>query len=206
MIKALNKFKALIINRPKEKFYKLCNNTSDLASKPKMEKKEIITGLINDFKNRIYATCLNYVGNHDDANDIFQEICIIIWEKFDSFKQISSIGTWIYRITVNTCLLYIRKQKKMKSHYTNILQELDAEIIVEDIAIIKEQQLEFIYDQINMLEDFDRLLMILHLEGMKYEEIGKITGITVSNVGVRLNRIKSKIKINKTKNEKHQKF
>lgn len=162
-----------------------------------MENNKIfITDVIKRFQYKIYATCLSYLGNEDDAKDVVQEICIIIWEKWETFKGQSSIGTWIFRISVNACLMHKRKNKFQHRLPIDSIPDFSDDSFNNDQSSIEEEKFKLLYQSIKQLNAFDRMMIILYLNGHKYEQISDILGITVNNVGVRINRIRTKIKLN----------
>ena len=139
----------------------------------------------------VLQMCLGYMkGDRELAKDIAQEVFINIWNALHSFKGESTPKTWIYRITVNTCLLYIRSNNKKQTtpldtdNYTTALEGSEPE----------EEQHLALYKAIGELPKLERLIIMLVLEGVEYEEIEKITGINSINLRVKIHRIKKKMK------------
>lgn len=146
-----------------------------------------------ELKGKIYRLCLGFMGNKEDADDLFQEILIKIWKGLDSFKQESSINTWVYRIATNTALQSIHKINKSKFKQTSLLPyNLKMEVTPIDESD-RQIQIRKLYRVISTLKEIDRIIISLLLEENSYKEIAEITGIKVSNVGVRINRIKKKL-------------
>ena len=141
-------------------------------------------------KDKIYRLCLGFVGNKVDADDLFQEITIKIWNHLDSFRNESSINTWIYRIATNTALLYVKTRHKSSQLQSNLpieklnISSPDSEYLEQENKLVR------LYSAISSLKEMDRIIMSLLLEGNSYADIATITGLNVSNVGVRINRIK----------------
>ncbi|WP_298427334.1 RNA polymerase sigma factor [uncultured Kordia sp.] len=148
--------------------------------------KEIYEGL----KDKIYRLCLGFMGNNADADDLFQEVLIKIWNSLDSFRGDSTINTWVYRITTNTALLSRSKINKLKKKHTNLIPENLKIENNEEASLFGQEQIKKLYKAISSLKEIDRIIMSLVLEDISYKEIADITGISVSNVGVRINRIK----------------
>lgn len=141
-------------------------------------------------KDRIFRLCLGFSGNQEDAKDLFQEVIIKIWKNLDGFEQRSSRQTWIYRITTNTALQWIEKRKRnknVKSIAHNILYQ-ESEKSAPPDKLVKLRR------AISRLPETDRILITLLLEGCTYKEISEVTGMKVNHVGVRLNRIRNRIK------------
>ena len=159
-------------------------------------KEEFFEQIYLKLKDKIYRLCLGFMGNKNDADDLYQEVLIKIWNALDNFRQESSVNTWVYRITTNTALQSINKSKATKSNLLpdNLKTEIDT--IDESEKQIQMQKLQ---KAISTLKEIDRIIISLLLEGNSYKEIAEITGINISNVGVRINRIKKKLitKLNK---------
>lgn len=156
------------------------------------EKEQKLKELLAAHKDMIYRLCYAYLYNKEDIEDLFQEITINIWNHLDQFRGASKISTWIYRIVVNSALLYNKKDKKLKTVFSNIDMEPPiAPMDESDEYLEKEKRIEQLNVAINQLKKQDRLIISLVLEGVKYEEIAEIMGMTMSYVGVKINRIKT---------------
>ena len=141
---------------------------------------------------KVIRLCLGYFeGNEALAKDITQDVFVKVWENLKHFRHESSVSTWIYRITVNTCLSNIKKQKKHpvsldKNHF-----HLKSEALEKDID--KESQLNALYRCINTLNNDNKSLILLELEDLAQKEIAAITGLSHSAVRTRIHRIKDKL-------------
>ncbi len=144
--------------------------------------------MVREHKNTIYTVCYMFSQDEDEVNDLFQEVLINLWKGFDSFEGRSDIRTWIYRVSLNTCISQDRK-KKRKSKV-----ELDMNVNLFKDNDEDSKQIRMLYRRINKLKPFDRAIVLLWLENMSYDEIGAVVGITSKNVGVRLYRIKEELK------------
>ena len=144
--------------------------------------------MIKEHKSTIYTVCYMFSKDSDEVNDLFQEVLINLWKGFSSFKGESKAATWIWRVSFNTCISQERKRKRSASIPLSIGIDLfnDQD---EDT-----RQIKMLYQRIHRLQPFDRAIVLLWLEGMPYEEIAAIVGITVKNVSVRLYRIKEELK------------
>lgn len=144
--------------------------------------------MIKEHKSTIYTVCFMFSNDSDEVSDLFQEVLINLWKGYTSFRNESSLDTWIWRVSFNTCISYERKKQKRT-----------ALPLAMDINLFKDndedsRQIRQLYDRIHRLKPFDRAIVLLWLENMSYEEIGAIVGISTKNVSVRLYRIKEELK------------
>ena len=145
--------------------------------------------IVKQYKTNLYMICYMYAKDSDEANDFFQETLIRLWRGFAQFRGESNINTWLSRICINTCISSLRKKKK---HARTIPLSIDMELLEESSENGK--QLGQMYRLINKLSVLDKALILLWLDNMSYAEIAEIMGISVSNVSVKLMRIKEKLK------------
>lgn len=139
---------------------------------------------------KVIRICMGYVKGDDDlAKDLTQEVFIKVWKQLDSFRNESSISTWIYRITVNTCLLQLRNKKFLKR--ADVIGGLsEAE---EESRPSKENQLKQMYQCIDKLPKDNKGIILLELEGLPQKEIAEIMGLSHEAVRVRVHRIKNSL-------------
>jgi RNA polymerase sigma-70 factor (ECF subfamily) len=130
-----------------------------------------------------------YRDRKEDQEDLFQEIVYQLWKSFPSFKGDSKVSTWIYRVALNTAMAIYRKQRVPISYH----EELGEHIHPHSEAGISENE-ERLFLALRTLSDPDKAVISLFLEDFSYREMADIIGITESNVAVRLNRIKVKLK------------
>lgn len=158
-----------------------------------LSKQNEFETLLTQNKGRIVRLCRIYAKRQEDQEDLFQEIAFQIWRSIDKFRGEAKIETFLYRIALNTSLLYKTKQKK-RPQQLNINQvsspgyEMDIEAELD-----KEDQLSWLYRAIKELKPIEQTLILLYLEELSYEEISEISGLKVNHVGVKLNRIKKKL-------------
>lgn len=152
------------------------------------ENEKQFADIVKQHKSSIYSVCYMFAKNADEADDLFQEVLINLWKGMDSFRHESKVSTWIWRVSLNTCISANRKQKRKKevrlSMDTNLFESPD-----ED-----SRQIRMLHARIRRLQPFDRAIVMLWLEGLCYDEIGAVVGISVKNVSVRLVRIKEMLK------------
>ena len=142
----------------------------------------------NQYQDMVHALCLGYSkGDRDLTNDLVQETFIKIWGALPKFEERSSPKTWIYRICVNTCLLHIRKTKNKQ---TEALENNHSSIVDEGPV---DKNYSELYQAIGQLKELDRIIIMLVLDELPYEEIAEITGLTEGNLRVKISRAKQKL-------------
>lgn len=152
------------------------------------QEKEFVAVIQNN-EGILYKMTRLYANNTEDQKDLYQEIVYELWKGFNTFKGDAKLSTWIYRIALNTALLYL-KNKKRKGYNTS----LDGIVLLnESYDTVLEERLKILYARIKELGEVDKVIVFLFLEGKKYEEISDITGMSISNVGTRMGRIKEKL-------------
>jgi RNA polymerase sigma-70 factor (ECF subfamily) len=140
---------------------------------------------------KVMRLCLGYVnGDYDSARDLAQEVFIKVWDNLYQFREESKIATWIYRITVNTCLGQLRKDKKK---IKNIRLETASDYIDSESEIDKEQMLSKLYACINKLSETNKAIILLELEDLPQNEIASIMGISHEALRTRIHRIKNQL-------------
>lgn len=154
-----------------------------------MKQEEYFTQLVREHKSTIYTVCYMFSKDEEEVNDLFQETLINMWKGIDSFREESKISTWIYRVALNTCLLQERKKKRQVA---KVPLTMDVNFFEDDDT--NAAQVRMLHQRIGCLGLVDRALVMMWLEGMSYDEIGAVMGITPKNVGVKLFRIKEKLK------------
>ena len=148
-------------------------------------KEEIFCEIVHAHRNIIYKVCYIYAPQ-GMIEDYYQEVVCNLWQSFDKFEGRSKYSTWIYRVALYTCISFIRRKEPAT---ITLSFDLSAD---EDSAL--KEQLEELHSVINRLGHIDRALIMLWQEGYSYEEMAEVTGITQSNVAVKLMRAKNKIK------------
>ena len=138
----------------------------------------------------IYKICKLYADG-EDRDDLKQEIIYQLWLSYPNYRGDSKFQTWMYRVALNTAMLGLRARKMKYTRLTD--QELK---ISEDPSELQEEEtrVQQLYRQIYKLKDLDKTIIFLYLEQCSYEEIAKITGISIKNVSVRLTRIREKLR------------
>ncbi len=156
----------------------------------KVKEQEFLSR-IEKHKGILYKVSKMYMDNIDDQEDLFQEIVCQLWKAYDSFKGESQFSTWMYRVAINTAIVFLKKEKRKVDKYelpsTNIREE-------ENDSEVKEKQIEYFYKAVQKLEKIDKAIIFYQLEGFSHKEIGENLGISEGNARVKLNRAKEKLK------------
>ncbi len=143
------------------------------------------------FSGIIIKLCRAYTNSQEDFEDYFQEVCLQIWRSKENFREESEWSTWVYRISLNVCLTLLKKKKNNRQHF--ISDSLTAEETEENYAF-SDESLNLLYDAIRHLSEIDRAIITLYLEEKSYQEIANIIGTNPNNIGVRVKRIKTRLK------------
>lgn len=147
------------------------------------------TKMVKEYRKTIYTVCYFFSKDTEEVNDLYQEILINLWKGFEKFRGESSLKTWIWRVSLNTCN---NQERKKKSSVQTIPLSIDIDLYNDDD--VQSKQIQMLYDRINRLDVFDRAIILLWLENMNYQDIADVVGISLSNVTTRLFRIKEQLK------------
>lgn len=140
--------------------------------------------LIQKHNGIIHKVIGLYVDNQEDRKDLHQEILLQAWKSYKNFKGQSVFSTWLYKVALNTVLTFNKKHKKNED-----LKKIDHIGTNPDTN----DNSEILYHIIKSFGEIDKMLITLHLDGYKNNEIAEITGMTQNNINVKIHRIKSKI-------------
>lgn len=155
-----------------------------------MENIELqFTKMVKEYRKTIYTVCYFFSKDTEEVNDLYQEILINLWKGFPNYRGESSLKTWIWRVSLNTCS---NQERKKKSRIRTVPLSIDIDLYNDEDA--GSRQIQMLYDRINRLDVFDRAIILLWLENMTYQDIADVVGISVSNVTTRLFRIKEQLK------------
>lgn len=152
---------------------------------------DFYTSSILPFASIIIKICRAYTNTQEDFEDYYQEVCLQIWKSRDNFQGKSEWSTWIYRLSLNVCMTLVKKRKN-GPHKTETGQL--PEVLTEDSRAFANESLEWLYAAIRQLSEVDRAVILLYLEEKSYQEIAEIMGTNANNIGVRIKRIKTRLK------------
>lgn len=157
-----------------------------------MQQKQKFHRFLNEHTAVIRKVCRLYTDNQTDFHDYFQEVVLQLWRSFGSFRGESKASTWVYRVALNVCLSQL-KLKKRRVTATPLDPEAAQRWADEPYDTTEEEQIKQLYVAIRQLKELDRAIILLYLEERSYDEMADILGISQSNVGVRINRIKKQL-------------
>ncbi len=153
---------------------------------------EFYTSSILPYSAIIIKICRAYTNTNEDFEDYYQEVCLQIWKSRENFREQSEWSTWVYRLSLNVCLTLLKKEKRTNP------QKLDSDSIPEEISeendAFSDESLNELYGAIRKLSKVDRGVILLYLEEKSYQEIADIIGTNPNNIGVRIKRIKERLK------------
>ena len=149
--------------------------------------RSLIEDLHRQYYPMVYNICLGFLkGDSEPAKDLSQEVFINAWNALAGFRKESSYKTWLYRITVNSCLQYLRKEKNK--------QKLPLETVDEVIDESTKVDYQPLYNAIGQLSEVDRLIIMMVLDEVEYDEIAEVFGLNSVNLRVKIHRIKARLK------------
>ncbi|RYY59747.1 MAG: RNA polymerase sigma factor [Chitinophagaceae bacterium] len=163
------------------------------------EQRQIFDEWFTRLKPLVSKIVRAFAFTASDQDDLFQEIALQVWKSVPSFRNQSLVTTWLYRIGLNTAIKWSQKEKKHRRSAEPIEQ---LEHLLRDETETMDDRIAWIYEEIARLDVIDRSIALLLLDGLSYREMSAIVGISESNVGVKINRIKKKL-TEKSKNINH---
>ncbi|MGO3182181.1 MAG: RNA polymerase sigma factor [Aequorivita sp.] len=155
----------------------------------KLSEKEFLA-LINQHKGILYKVSRMYFDKLEDQQDLFQEIILQLWKSADSFKGNSQFSSWMYRVALNTAIVFFKKEKRKPDNYNSKTIE---PIAYEGYDNEKDQQLVHFYKAVKKLNKIEKALILQFIEGFSGKEIAENLGLSEVNVRVKINRTKSKL-------------
>ena len=160
------------------------------------EQGRVFKQWLDEYQTLIFKIVRAYGDTPMDQDDLFQEITIQVWRSIPAFRHESAVTTWIYRIALNTAIRWVSNEQKHR-HAKGSLETIPDVLSQHHQPV--DEQLAWLYNAIHQLDEIDRSIALLLLDGFSYREMAAILGITVSNVGVKINRIKKQLIIQSKK-------
>ncbi len=156
------------------------------------QEEQAFVALIETHQGIIHKVCRLYAFGEAEREDLFQEIVLQLWRNYRSYSGKAKISTWMYRVALNTAISALRKKERRPNLNSNEPLPFGLAERIQDPDLAEKRQ--FLYRAIEQLSEIERAIVLLYLEDHSYDEISQIIGITSNNVGVKLNRIKVKLK------------
>ena len=160
-----------------------------------MKKKNLkiqFVELLEKYQGILHKVCYLYCNSEEDKRDTFQEIVFQMWKSFYTLKDKTKFSSWIYRIAINTAISRLRKEKRQP--YKENISDLGLQIQEQETSENIKERVDYLYKAIEKLSEIEKAIIMLHLDEKSYDEISEIIGISKSNVGVKLHRIKAQLK------------
>jgi len=150
-----------------------------------MQNSDQLQRWLSEHRGLIHRVVMLYAYTFSDREDLYQEIATALWQSQDKFEGRAKETTWIYRVALNTALNLTRRK-------TPIMEELTGEEPLPEAP--ESEHLDWVYSRLRTLSPVDRSLVLLYLDGNSYEDISQVMGLSVSNVGVKINRVKARLR------------
>jgi RNA polymerase sigma-70 factor (ECF subfamily) len=161
------------------------------------ERDRIFGEWLEAHKAILFKVARAYGATHSDREDLFQEIALQVWHSVEAFRSDAAVTTWIYRVALNTALAWNRKERKHGAGR----QDFETATALLTAPASCDPRLEWIYQRIAELDEVNRSLALLMLDGFSYRDMSQILGLSESNVGVKINRIKAALSARLAKEE-----
>jgi len=154
--------------------------------------KEAFLTQIQLHEKQIYKICHFYATNKADMQDLYQEILLQLWKSYPNFRGESKFNTWLYQVAINTAITRLRKDKKNIRVYD--MDHLSAEVQNEVADANKEELYHTLYAAVEQLNEIEKAIVLLFIDGKTYAEMEAILGISEPTLRVKMNRIKEKLR------------
>ena len=165
------------------------------------QQNEIFNSWLEAFKGIFFKIIRAYATTPDDQDDLFQEAALQVWRSVPKFKKKSAASTWIYRVVLNTAIKWTAKERKHGDSHVSVETK---EYVIREREAPHDDRVDWLYREISKLDEVDRSLALLLLDGFSYKEMADMIGISPTNIGVRIHRIKKHLTEQSEKYHKHE--
>lgn len=164
------------------------------------ELEDLFLNVLKQNQQKLFRICSVYSKNSENSKDLLQEVFINIWKSLPSFQSKSSVETWVYRITLNTCLRFRSNHIKKRERFVSFKHQNIVSIETHDEDSEQKEKLVQLRKCIGQLNKGDKAIITLYLEKLPYKDIADVTGLSENHIAVKIKRIKKKLLncINKT--------
>ncbi len=159
----------------------------------KKEQETIFLSALENNQEKLFRICSIYSKDDEDAKDLFQEVLVHIWRSMSTFKANSSIGTWMFKVALNVCLRFKSKHTKNQKRFIRLDSITIANFGSVENSEVENEKLNSLRKCVKELNEADKAIVALYLEGIAYKEISSILGLTENHIAVKVKRIKSKL-------------
>jgi RNA polymerase sigma-70 factor (ECF subfamily) len=166
---------------------------------PKSIDKEKFIQILNENKLVLYKVINIYCKESEDRKDLEQEIIIQLWKSFESYNSQFKLSTWIYKIAMNVSISFYRNNFNRKTRTSPLGESIFQVAELQNDSFLVKEERKFLNEFISQLDEFNKEIIILYLENYSYKKIAEMVGISESNVGTKINRLKIKLKENYVK-------
>lgn len=163
------------------------------------EQRRIFNEWLNEHRALLFKVIRSYAFNSEDQNDLFQEVCMQVYKSIPNFRGSSAVSTWLYRIALNTAIKWSTKEKKHTKEHQDV-GKMENVLVATDET--EDERIAWLYNSIKKFDEIDRSLTLLLLDGFSYKEMAQMMGISESNIGVKIHRIKKQL----TENSKQYEY
>lgn len=164
------------------------------------EQQQIFSRWLKQYQALIFKVVRAYTTEAADRDDLFQEVCLQLWRSVPGFRAESAVSTWIYRVGLRTAMTWQRKEQRERERVNRYVEQ---ELPLLQSTTAEDGRLQWLFQEINKLDKIERSLALLLLDGFSYKEMAEVLGISESNVGVKIYRIKKRLTERAKKMESH---
>lgn len=157
------------------------------------ERETIFLSALEQNREKLFRICSIYSKDDEDTKDLFQEVLVHVWRSMSTFKGDAAIGTWMFRVALNVCLRFKSKHTKNQKRFIRLDSVVISDIKEKVINEAENEKLEALRKCVKKLNEGNKAVVALYMEGLSYREISDILGISENHVAVKVKRIKSKL-------------
>lgn len=154
------------------------------------EQQHIFNQWLGQYKALIFKVVRAYTSEQADGDDLFQEICLQLWRSVPSFRSEAAVSTWIYRIAIRVAMTWQGREKRERERSRRYAEGQPLLQMPQQAA---DERIAWLYQEIRKMDAVDRSLALLLLDGYSYKEMAQLLGMSESNVGVKIFRIKKRL-------------
>ena len=159
----------------------------------KKEQETIFLNALEQNQEKLFRICSIYSKDDEDAKDLFQEVLVHVWRSMSTFKGNSSIGTWMFRVALNVCLRFKSKHTKNQNRFIRLDSITIANFGPIENNEVENEKLNSLRKCLKEINEADKAIVALYLEGIAYKEISSILGLSENHIAVKIKRIKLKL-------------